>query len=427
MSILKEIGRALFKQQKRRVSPVKRMTSKPVRKRIRRENIPTQIPVTSPQQKAAKRSIKVQTPFRAVINIAGMFAGQRIPCDSIRLTKIPLPDKENGKLRIQATDLESWFSGTITHKDSDNRDPMGQLCVYAKTIKKVIAGMNGTANIKLFKHGIDINDYSVPASCKVEEFPSILEPTKISISENRAYKIADIGQKLAFLKHALAKADTYSMAHAAIYFDLKTGRLVTTDGRRMHITPTGKEGYNPKYAGKDIMVLPKILKVAKVLSGQFMLLNKGEHKRIVFGLDIPDCQAEAGYNLIEGQYPRYTEVIPSEFCGKCIVEKEELLIALRKSIPATTEEDSGARFDFSAKGMRINVSRFKAVLTNAEYKGDLFVGSMDPRYLLDAIDMPDETVEILLPKSRNSAWTVRGSQSKYMAVIMPIGSEEKEV
>lgn len=446
MSILKELCQAVFRQHKgRRVMPGKRIVRRSAQRHTR--NTPTRIPVTAALRRSRpiknitnKQGAKTRpngvvgqakTPFKAMINLASIFTNKST--NSIRLTKIPLPNKENGKLRIQATDTESWFSGTIKHNEPDNKNPMGQVCVDASVIKKVTASTNGTTNIKLFKKGIDINDYSVPASCKVSEFPSIPEPTDMKTTRKRTYNITDLGQKLAFLAPALAKADAYSRAQVVICFDVKRGKLVTTDGMRMHITPTGLQGHNAGYTGKDVMVLPKILKVAKVLSGKFQLL---QNHRIVFGLDVTDCQAEVGSKLCEGQYLGYHEVIPKEnsFCGKYIADKNELLIALKRAIAVTTEDDKGARFEFSAKVVRISVTRsenssplFRAVLTRGQYKGNVFIGDLNPRYLLDAIQgMPDNHIEILLPKSRNSAWLIKGPQSKYMAVIMPMNIEEEE-
>ena len=131
MSILKQIAQAMFRQHRgKRVMPGRRI----VRKSRQRHTRNT--PVTAVRQRSVpiksitnKREVKTQTPFKAMVNLASIFVDKSTNykhTNSIRLTKIPLPSQENGKLRIQATDLESWFAGTIKTKDSDNRHTIRQ-------------------------------------------------------------------------------------------------------------------------------------------------------------------------------------------------------------------------------------------------------------------------------------------------------------
>lgn len=371
-----------------------------------------------------KSRIKEKSIFKTMIHLASKFTGKTTQeLNSIRLTKIPLPDKRNGKLRIQATNLETWFTGTIKHKDTNNKSPLAQVCVNAVEAKEASANINGAANIEIAKNGINVNGQRVPVSCHIKRFPSVPEP--IQGTRKKVYNITDLGTKLKFLAPAL---DKHLRDRAVIYFDLKNGRLVATDGHRMHIAPTGKDGHDPRYAGKDILVVPdKILKVNKVLSGQFAIQKKSPRRNIVFKLNMRDCIAEVGSVLHEGQFPDYQRIIPEadSFCGKYTTVKEEVLWALKGAAKAMTKDSPGAQFEFSTRGVWIqsppHEPTFRTIVNGGRYEGEVYITGLNVRFLLDVIrNIPDDRIEILLPKSRNNAWLVKGPQSQYMAMIMPI-------
>ncbi len=60
-------------------------------------------------------------------------------------------------------------------------------------------------------------------------------------------------------------------------------------------------------------------------------------------------------------------------------------------------------------------------LLSGRHTGENFIAGINPVFLHDAINgMPDKEVEISLPMLPGDPWTIEGTESKYMALVMPM-------
>ncbi len=105
--------------------------------------------------------------------------------------------------------------------------------------------------------------------------------------------------------------------------------LVATDGHRLHITPAGRMAHKPKYTGRDIMLQLSVSKIARVLSGNFQIL---QDRHVIFQVDMPGCEAEAGYKLIDDNFRNYERVMVKRFSGSCKAGKMDISKVLNLNI-----------------------------------------------------------------------------------------------
>ena len=407
MTVIKQIARALFKQQKKKLGTE-------CRSPVVKPAITSKLDLDKAKPKPRKKA-----PLESLIDIAYKFTCSKSnnSLGTIKMDCAKAPGSSQGRILVEATDTEQWFSGSTLQVGDGCTDT--QVCIDAKKAKAAVALQIGRFNrIRIGKNGAEINNIYVPVGCDSEDYPPIPASIDVATQKCRFYNIPDLKQAIPFLAKAAGK-DTDRGYVSSIFFDLKRGKLVTTDGRRIHITPTGRMAYNPKYTGKDIMIQPSVSKIARVLSGDFQIL---QDRHVIFGVDIPDCKAEAGYKLIAGHFRKYDGIILKEFSGKCKVGNAEILRVLKSM--EEKEPAPSIRVDFKNGKMRIQNRHKKkqvTVLHSGRHTGKAFIAGINPTFLHAAINgMPDKEVEISLPKLPKDPWTIEGTESKYMALIMPM-------
>jgi DNA polymerase III subunit beta len=138
-----------------------------------------------------------------------------------------------------------------------------------------------------------------------------------------------------------------------VLLSFKGGKLtvVATDGRRMALAENEVEF--PKEAEMDIIIPPKA-----VYQLQQTLGDSGEMK-----IHVKDNMAIFEYGnvfmaskLIEGTYPNYRQVIPSQCEERITVEREQLLSAIRRVSLLTADKQIPAKMTFAKNNLVVSTS-----------------------------------------------------------------------
>ncbi|MBU6391045.1 MAG: DNA polymerase III subunit beta [Planctomycetes bacterium] len=130
--------------------------------------------------------------------------------------------------------------------------------------------------------------------------------------------------------------------------------------------------------------------------------------------------------LIDGQYPRYEEVVPKQNDKKVVVDREELLSMMRIASYMTSEGCRIVKFILGKE--KLMLSSRAANIGEAElevrvdYDGTAFEIGFNPDYVLEALKVADaDRVTIELGESNGAALFRTGHEQ--MCVIMPIELE----
>jgi len=133
--------------------------------------------------------------------------------------------------------------------------------------------------------------------------------------------------------------------------------------------------------------------------------------------------------LIEGQFPNYKEVIPSNCKNKIEVETGLLLSAIRRASLMASERSRAV--DFNISGSEINISAQSADLGEANikiavsYDGNDEKITFNPDYLVDMLQMVKREGIKLEFNERNNP-CVFSSGRDYTYVVSPVVKEEEE-
>jgi DNA polymerase III beta subunit len=226
-------------------------------------------------------------------------------------------------------------------------------------------------------------------------FPSIpkfIEEEFIEIDKN---VLLDMIKKTAFI----ILGDRTKHGSSGIFLDICENqvKMVTNDGRRLG--EIKKKIDNPNnISGSCIIPIKGILQMQKIVSDQEEAVKlRIEENRIL----VKTKNATLCSQLLEGQYPNYEEIIPTNLDKKISINKSELESAIRRVSIMTTDEYKLLRFKFSGNTLEMkcispDVGESKTVIP-IEYSGEEIEIGLNPEYLLDFLkNVNSERVQLEL-------------------------------
>lgn len=195
--------------------------------------------------------------------------------------------------------------------------------------------------------------------------------------------------------------------------------MVAADGNRMSsikrkVNNPGGISFEGVVAVKCLTFLQRFVSECKGI----FTLGMGE-QRVYFAGE----KGEIISQLIEGQYPKYEELIPKGNGKRIEVNKNELLSGVRMASFMTNEEYRIVKFVFR-QGKLLLTSR-TADVGEAEleiavgYDGPDLEISFDPVYVMDALKVSDGDMVVIELRDGDSAAIFRAGYEQ-MDVIMPI-------
>ncbi len=198
--------------------------------------------------------------------------------------------------------------------------------------------------------------------------------------------------------------------------------LVATDGRRLARTRVSLAS-NPS----EKAVASKPIVPAKTMS----LLEKiagGEKDKVVVHLVDSQVMFACGNvvvysNLVEGNFPKYEDIIPSDYQKKLTLPTEVALSAVRRASLLTSEESRGIKLTasknklvFSGKSPETGDAEVDVAV---EYNGEPVEIGFNPQFLADAIRaIKEPQFELELGQSDTPGVIKAGTNFLY--VLMPI-------
>lgn len=196
-------------------------------------------------------------------------------------------------------------------------------------------------------------------------------------------------------------------------------QLVATDGRRL----AKVVGPLVESAGKDQSAIVPV----KALGAIQRLLREDDETvavkftetQILFHTDRASVTAQ----LVEGQFPKYQDIIPRDTVRKAEASSEELRSALSQASILTSEESKGVRLAFNHEGLTMSAHSAEAgeasVRCKVDFTGDPIEIGFNPQYLTDALKViGDPTCTIEMQEPTKPGLIKAGADFLY--VVMPV-------
>lgn len=333
------------------------------------------------------------------------------------LNNLLLETQKEGKLKIIATDTEVGISILLPVEVLQE----GSITVPAKKFFDIIKELpDGTVEIMVTKNST-LNIKTKKSSFKImglgkEEYPKLPE---VSLEEAVEIEQKIIKESLLLTSFASSHDETrYVLNGVLLAIQGNYIRFVATDGRRLAFY---KKEIKEKSNKNVEMIIPSktIYELLKLLEWEGKVkIAKTQNKAIFYFED-----TYLTSSLIEGNFPNYDQVIPTEEKTQVRVNREEFLQSVRRASLLTSPEAPSLKFDFIKNKIIVsaktpNMGEAKEELF-AEFKGEEITIGFNPGYFLDVLkNLSDETISIALT-TPDKPGLVRGRDG-YLYVIMPM-------
>ncbi len=325
----------------------------------------------------------------------------------------------NDELQILGTDLDLAARYKIP---GDGVQEPGEAAVPAAKLLNILKEIS-SETVELVTDGQVCSIISEDGKFKLlgdnpDEFPEIPN------YGNEGFVTIDAGLLNSYaVRTAFAAArDMGRYAYNGILLEIReTGiKMVATDGRRLALAGSESDDSTPI----STAIVP--VKGLQQLGREFIakdeeLMIKIEKSQVI----MKTSHVELAARLLEGEFPKYVDVIPQDYEKSIYAGKEELVSALRKAAITAGEEARSVRMSFKTGSLVLSSHQEGVgeaeVQIPVEYEGASFDITFNPDFLLEYMRVVEaDKIKMKFKDSASSGLLSGGDDTYY--VIMPITS-----
>ena len=350
------------------------------------------------------------------LTLAGSIVATRTPKPVLQCVKLSAKDNV---LTLLATDLEAGLRYQITavqvEQEGETLVPADRLLGIAtlaadeeslplQTVKEQCQISGKASRYKIF--GYD------PA-----EYPAVAEFSDAPDFEIKAGELAGMINRTLF---ATAKAHShYAISGVLWEAGGKKLQMVATDGHRL----AQAKGALAKAAAREVtaIVPGKLMGLIQRIAGAGEEVI--EVKILENQILVRTARAVLVSSLVQGNFPKYADVIPRECTRKATINSAQFEHRIRQAALLTNEESKGVRLSFSKDSLtlpsRAPESGEAEVTCPITFEGDPMDIAFNPAFLVDALKVAGaENFSFEMNASNKPAVIKAGNDFLY--VIMPV-------
>ena len=252
-----------------------------------------------------------------------------------------------------------------------------------------------------------------------EDFPRLAKPAgevaRFALSQKAMRRL------LGLVQYAMAQQDIrYYLNGLLIVVEDRQLKVVATDGHRLAYAALKLEADLPR---QEVIVPRKtVLELAKLLGeGDDPVKIELSATQAAFSFGSVDLVSK----LVDGKFPDYTRVVPTQHKNSLHIERETLRQALLRAAILSNEKFRGVRWVLGEGSLKIVSSNAEQEEAHEEldvkYSGDALDIGFNVNYLLDVLNnVPGTAVECAFGDSSSSALITYASEKDFKYVVMPM-------
>lgn len=328
---------------------------------------------------------------------------------------------EGGRVSVSAYDLEVGVSGE--HSAEVIRE--GSVALHAKSLYEIVRNL--PENVVVLKKAANnrVEVSSGTAEFKIvgqpaEEFPALPKVDKTPFVPVEAGTLLEMIEKTQI---AISTDETRYNLNGVLFDPGPSGvKMVATDGHRLSLIDKPMAGNFGLKRGviiprKGLMELRRLLAEETSVPGELGFSeNSGVYRRQGLVMVM---------RLIDGQFPDYTQVIPTESERQVTLPRARLLETLRRVALIASDRASSVRLELSHNQLRVSSQNPDL----GEAKEDLVIEygaapmriGFNARYVQEVLTVMDSDSVNLELSDELSPGVIRPTgDNSYVAVIMPM-------
>jgi DNA polymerase-3 subunit beta len=329
---------------------------------------------------------------------------------------------ENGRLEFTATDLDVTIAGAVEAKVNQpgaSTVPVKKLFGIVRELtnldidlevdeKNVCSIHSGASDYKI--HGLSADEFP--------PMPVFKEEKKVVLPQET---VKSMMKKTSFA----TSTDESRYVLNGIFISLKDHKMtmVATDGRRLALVDEDVD-VSEQSQGEFIVPTKAVNELNRLLQDKGEVEIRFAENQASFTLkDEKGSSILIVTKLIEGNYPNYRQVIPSETKERVALVREEFLHALRRAEIMTSEKSNSVKMSFGKNRLEITanspeVGEAKESLA-INYKGKEMAIAFNPKYMIDPLNAltNDEVFIELIDELSPGVLKINGP---FLYVVMPM-------
>ncbi|MDP3999848.1 MAG: DNA polymerase III subunit beta [bacterium] len=328
-----------------------------------------------------------------------------------------LLETKDGRLRISATNLELGIDYSIGAKIEKE----GSITVPARLLNDYVNNL-GEEKLELSTKEQTLVIKSTGAQSTINgiaasEFPVIPEVKEGKSVTMSAGGIKDIIQKVAI---AAASDETRPILSGVLfYFKDPELKVAATDSYRLAELSMRFEKSAPEEL-KVVVPAKALLELGRIVETEEVTVRTAENQ-VQFETD----HVRLVSRLLEGEFPKYDQIIPEKLTTKAVVKRDELMGKIRIASLFSEDAGFGVKISFVAPG-KVEVAAETAQVGDshssipAKVSGPENTVAFNARYLLDGLNAVGGDTITLESDGKLNPCVVRGKAKDYLYVVMPL-------
>ena len=327
----------------------------------------------------------------------------------------------NNELTLTTTDMEIELRASQSIKTQENLS----FTVYAKDLIDIIRKLpedtiiqfiieETKIYIKTNKNSFELNSFNH------QDFPSLPKTEDSEIINIQRENLKHLIENTSF---SMGNQDIRAYLNG-LYFEVDQNSVVVvaTDGHRLSI---GEIKQNNNLNNKKTVILPRkaVLELTKIL-------NKSTHDTVNIHLSknyfylISDNTTLIS-RLIDGNFPNYLQVIPTDYENTILINRNEFLTNLQQASIFVEERTKGVKLVF--KDQQLNIfshserGQAKTQIEIKNFDKEIEI-AFNIHYLISILEkLTTETINMVIPGGENQSCLLSNlDDDTYQYVVMPM-------
>ncbi len=336
-----------------------------------------------------------------------------------------LIEKNSHGLSIVATDLEIQITATSECKEEA---PDFAITVAAKKLQDICRAFPESAKIALESEETRLQIKVGKSRFNLQTLPAIDFPKLSSSAENQS--VIKMGQNtlkklLNHVQYAMAQQDIrYYLNGLLLVIEPGLFRVVTTDGHRLSMAshPLDEQEIAAQKCHEVILPRKTVTELVKLLHDtdeEITIEISHNQTRFLFANIVLVSK------IVEGKFPDYNRVIPTNYQNHIKIERATLLQALQRASILSNEKFRGVRLVLTQNSLRIICNNNEQEEAQEEleigYDGDALDIGFNVNYLLDVLNnLADEAITLSFGDANSSGLITVPDNEFFKYVVMPM-------
>jgi len=345
------------------------------------------------------------------------------------LANILIETIDKSTIKFCATDLDMTVFATIQAQVKTE----GKITLPAKKVSDIVSRLNdGLIEFKLNEETNSVNITSKNTKFDIigisaSEFPAV--SSQIELNEEGAIEI-ELKPFVKAIKQAGFAAAGYEtnnlLSGVVCDFSENVLEMASTDGNRLARVREKLEKKSVTGGKTGQLIIPsktlqEFIKMSAFIEEDFVKIYTDKTKLI-----IKSENTMINSRLMEGQYPKYNQLIPSDCPKEAIVNISQLITSLERVAIMVNEKTSIIKFSFSDDKLTLSADTPDSgasedeIEIKFETKEELKI-AFNYRYVLDSLKTMETTeVKIGLNSALSATVLKPNNEEDFVCLIMPV-------